>query len=88
MDPAVMTEKAVPELAGELDEARTELEADMQAAANDALWEGVLVIDLSWLLCCSIPGSCRKCAKGNFRPGKARVAPRTSAGPRRTDRRR
>ncbi len=89
--------KEIRRLARELNDAREELEADLVAEHMDAVHDGRLVVmpfsetlDLSWLLCCSVPGSCPDCRKGVFAKdpqGKLRVA-RTPAGSRRTGRRR
>ena len=65
----------VRKLAQTLAEKQENLEADMQAISNDAQWEGKLVVlpwpetlDLSWLLCCSIPT--RECETGHKKPVK------------------
>lgn len=91
--------ESLPELCGELNQLHGEIESDMQRLDAAALMDGVLVvtsfpesIDLSWLLCCSVPGMCKNCRKGVFArdpQGKIRVVcPRTPAGRPRTDRRR
>ncbi len=68
-------------LAEDLNNAHEELEADMQAVANDALHEGVLVVasfpeklDLSWISCCSYPS--RACERDHRPDPNARSKPK------------
>ena len=68
-------------LAARLNEVHEELEADMQAIANDAQFEGKLVVgmfpeklDLSWILCCSKPS--RACERGHRPDPNAKKKPK------------
>jgi len=78
---ALLSRENVAALAAQLNEAHEELEADMQAIANDAQFEGKLVVglfpenfDLSWILCCSKPS--RACERGHRPDPDAKKKPK------------